>query len=351
MSARSVARGVLVGILCVSVAVVLGFLIAWLLGLLGLTETDIELLGPWLAGLGMLGGWRQTVTSDVAGGLEWSTWAAGAPLLITAAAAAVMAGLTRRTHMGLTGVAGAGIGAGAAAAVVVAVSQRTLSTVNEAGTVEVAEGLTWWWTAGLRPGTITGAVLLVVLVGAAAGRGEHRWRDGRAVAHGTVVVPGLLITLVAAAGAIWLTSSPSVGVALAVLYPLLGSTALLSLGGAPGEAGLTRITPEPYSLSSWASGPVIALGGIAACLAVACLVGLVLRLRQHRGPAMAGVTATATLAACVTWAMTTTVAAPVSLGGLTRLGANPLASGLVAAAMAGIAVLVRGTRSVPGPQS
>ena len=60
-----------------------GVAIAWLLAALGLTETDTLRLGSWLAGLGLLGGWRQTVTSDVAGGLEWSTWAAGAPLLIT----------------------------------------------------------------------------------------------------------------------------------------------------------------------------------------------------------------------------------------------------------------------------
>lgn len=350
MNVRAVARGALVGILCVVLAVGLGFLIAWVLGRLGLTRTDVPLLGPWLAGLGLLGGWRQTVTSDVAGGLEWSTWAAGAPLLITGAAAAAMASLTRRTHMGLTGVAGAALGAAAAAGVVVAVSQRTLTTTNDAGTVDVAEGLTWWWTSGLRPGTVTGAVLLVVAVGLVASRGEHWWRGGRAVAHGTVVAPGLVITLGLAAGAAWLTSSPPAGVALAVLYPLLGSAALLSLGGSPGEAGLTRITPEPYTLSTWASGPVVALGGIAACLIVAGLVGLVLRWRRHRGSALAGVTTTATLATSVTWAMTTTVAAPESLGGLTRLAANPLASGLVAATMAGIALLVRGTGSTRDPQ-
>jgi hypothetical protein len=63
---------------------------------------------------------------------------------------------------------------------------------------------------------------------------------------------------------------------------------------------------------------------------------------------MAGITATAALAAFVTWAMTTTVDVPESLGGLTRLSANPLASALVAAAMAGVAVLVRGSPTDPG---
>jgi hypothetical protein len=140
-------------------------------------------------------------------------------------------------------------------------------------------------------------------------------------------------------------------VSLAVLYPLLGSAALFSLGGSPGQAGLTRITPEPYTLSTWSSGPVVALGGIVACLVVAGLVGLVLRLRRHRGSALSGITATATLAAFATWAMTTTVAAPVSLGGLTRLAANPLASGVVAAAMAGLALVLRGTGSARDPES
>ena len=256
------ARGALVGVLSVVAAVVVGVAIAWLLAALGLTGTETVLLGSWLAGLGLLGGWQQVVTSDVAGGLEWSTWAAGAPLLITGAAAAVVASLIRRMRVGHLGVAGAGLGAGGAAAVLVAASQRTLTTTNEAGRVDVSEGLTWWWTGGLRPGTVTGAVALAVLVGLVSTVGARWWREGRAVACGVVVVPGLLITLAAAAGAVWLTSSAAVGVALAVLYPMLGSAVLLAAGGAPGEGGLTRITPEPYVVSTWSSGLVVALGGL-----------------------------------------------------------------------------------------
>ena len=347
MRAGAVARGVLVGALSVVVAVAVGVGIAWLLGSLGLTGTDTMLLGSWLGGLGLLGGWHQVVSSDVAGGLEWSTWAAGAPLLVTGAAAGVTAHLLRRWRMGLPGVAGVGLGAGGATAVLVALSQRTLTTTNEAGTVDVTEGLTWWWTGGLRPGTVTGAVALALIVGIVSTVGARWWRGGRAVAYGVVVVPGLLITLAAAGGAVWLTSSTAVGVALAALYPLLGSAALLALGGAPGEGGLTRITPEPYVVSTWSSGLVIALGGMAGCLVLAAVVGLVLRVRRHRGSAVAGVTVTAALAAFLTWAMTTTVAVPESLGGLTRLSANPLASSAVAVVMAGVALLVRGTRAAP----
>ncbi len=347
MRAGALVRGALVGALAVAAAVLVGVAIAWLLGTLGLTDTDTLRLGCWLAGLGLLGGWRQAVTSDVAGGVEWSTWAAGAPLLITGAAALVVALLARRMAVGPPGVAGMGVGAGGTAAVLVVLSQRTVSTTNEAGTVDVTEGLTWWWTGGLRPGTVTGAAALVVLVALVSTVGARWWRGGRAVAQGVVIVPGLVITAIAAAGAAWLTSSPSVGVALAVLYPLLGSAVLLAVGGAPGEGGLTRITPEPTVVSTWSSGPLVGLGGLAACLLVAAVVGVVLRVRRHRGSAMAGITATAALAAFVTWAMTTTVDVPESLGGLTRLSANPLASGLVAAVMAGVAVVVRGSRAGP----
>jgi hypothetical protein len=350
MRAREVARGVLVGALAVVTAVLVGAAIASLLSALGLTETDTLRLGSWLAGLGLLGGWRQTVTSDVAGGLEWTTWAAGAPLLITGAAAVVVALLIPRMRLGLAGVAGAGLGAGGAAAALVALSQRTLTTTNEAGTVDVTEGLTWWWTGGLRPGTVTGAAVLAILVGLVSTVGAPWWRGGRAVAYGLVVIPGLLITLIAAAGAVWLSSSTAVGIALAVLYPLLGSAVLLAAGGAPGEGGLTRITPEPYVLSTWSSGLLTGLGGVAACLLLAALVGIVLRVRRHRGSFVAGVTATAALAGFVTWAMTTTVDVPESLGGLTRLSAQPLASAVVAAAMAGMTLLVRGSRVKQGPR-
>ena len=64
------------------------------------------------------------MTSDVAGGLEWATWVAGAPLLITVAAAAARAALTRRLHLGPQELAAAVVGAGAASAVLVAVTQR-----------------------------------------------------------------------------------------------------------------------------------------------------------------------------------------------------------------------------------
>ena len=55
-------RNLFDGILAVLLAVVMGMAIALGLGMLGLTDTPWWRLGPWLAGLGLLGGWQQTVS-------------------------------------------------------------------------------------------------------------------------------------------------------------------------------------------------------------------------------------------------------------------------------------------------
>jgi hypothetical protein len=199
----------------------------------------------------------------------------------------------------------------------------------------------------MRPGTVTGCALLVaaaVLTGTVA----HRWWvSGRAVALGLLVWPGLALTLALSAAIVWLTSSPSVGVALLALYPLVGPAALLALGGAPAQVGLTRISPQPYDLTTWSAGPLALAGGLLSAVVVAVLVGLVLRWRRHAGPAVAGVSVTAALALAITWAMATTVDVPDPLGGVTRVATNPVAAAAVAGAMAVVALLVRGRRPVP----
>jgi hypothetical protein len=344
VTGRQVGLGVLTGLLAVAVAIVTGVALAWLLGLLGLTDTPPWALGPWVAGLGLLGGWRHDVTADVAGGIGWSTWAAGAPLLVTIAVAVLVAMLVR--HLGLrpVGVLAATVAAGGAAAALVALSTRTTTTANDSGTVEVVEGLTWWWTGAVRPGTILGSALLVAIVGLVHSLGRRWWDGGRGVAYRLLVVPGALLTVVAAAGAWWLTSSTAVAVALAALYPLLGTVALLGLGGAPAEAGLTRITPEPVVLSTLSISPLVFVGGLVAAGVVAALVGLVLRVRRHAGSFASGVSVSAALALALTWAMATTVEVPDSLGGLTRLATSPVIAAGVGAVMAAVALLVRGRR-------
>jgi len=344
---RWVLGGLLVGLAAVAAAAAAGLLLAAGLHLLGVVDTSPWTSGPWLAGAGLLGGWRQDVTSDVAGGVAWSTWVSGAPLLVTAVAAWVAAALARRLRLSVGGVLVAMAAAAATAYVLVLVSDRTTRTVDDAGTVTVKEGLTTWWTAGWHPGTVTGAALLVGVVGVVATVGGDWWRSGRAVAFGTLVVPGVLITLASAAGLWWLTSSASLAGAAVLLAPLLGTAVLLAAGGAPAELGLTRISPEPHHLSTWTSGWLAVLAGLALCVVVSVLVGLVLRRRGHTGTMLAGVTVTAGLALSVTAAMVTTVVVPPSLGGATVVATLPPAAAVVAAGMAAIALLVRGRPRAP----
>jgi hypothetical protein len=348
VNGRPTGLGALAGVTAVAAAVLVGLGLAGLLGWLGLTDTPAVTLGLWLAGLGLLGGWRQDVTSDVAGGLQWSTWAAGAPLLVTAAAILAVWAFARRGQLRAVGAVAAVVGAAGAALLLVVASEQSTTVANEAGSVTTTEGLTVWWTGGLRPGTVTGCALLVGIVVLVQSVGRRWWASGRAVAFGLLVLPGLVVTLGLAAGAVWLTSAPAVGGALAALYPLVGTAILLAVGGAPSELGLTRISPEPYDLSTWSVGPAAVAGGILAVLLVAAVVGLVLRRRRHTGSAVAGITATAALALFLTWAMATTVDVPDSLGGLTRVATNPVLAAVVAAVMAAVALLVRGRARAAG---
>lgn len=344
---QTLLRALLVGLAAVVTATLGGLALAWVLHAIGVVDTAPRTVGPWLAGAGLLGGWRQDVTSDVAGGIAWSTWASGAPLLVTLAVAAVVAALVRRLRLSPAGVLVAAGAAAVASLPLVQLSERTVRTTNDAGTVTVREGLTTWWTSGWHPGTLTGAAILVAVVGLVVTVGDRWWRSGRAVAYGLLVVPGILLTLAAGAGIAWLTSSPALAAGTVLLTPLLGVAVLTAAGGAPVALGLTRISPEPYRLSTWSSGWVAVLAGLAVCVVVSVLVGLVLRWRRHQGSVAAGVGATAALALFLTAAMVTTVEVPTSLGGPTTVAAMPVVAALVAAAMAALALLVRGI-SRPG---
>lgn len=347
---RVLGGGIAVGLAAVATATVAGLLLAAALHLLGVVDTSPWTVGPWLAGAGLLGGWHQEVTADVAGGLAWSTWASGAPLLATVVAVWVTGSLVRRLRLPVASVPVAMVAAGVSAYVLVLASDRTTRTVDEAGTVTVQESLTTWWTGAWHPGTITGAALLVGVTGLVATIGSTWWRAGRAVAFGLLVVPGVLITLAAAAGVWWLTSSASLASAVVLLAPLLGTTLLMAAGGAPADVGLTRVSPEPYDLSTWTTGWLAVLAGVALCAVVSVLVGLVLRRLRHDGSVLAGVTVTAGLAVFITAAMVTTVVVPPSLGGVTVVATMPLAAGVVGAAMAALALLVRGgSRGLEGP--
>lgn len=354
---EAVGGAAVAGVLAVLVAAVAAAILAELLAALGLTTTSWWSLSTWLAGTGLLGGWSQTVTASVAGGIEWSTWAAGAPLAVTLAVMLAVAVAARRGSVGsppghlrlLVDATGAGLGAAVGAALLVVISRTGTETTNAAGTVVVEQGLTWWWTGGARPGTVVGAFLLVAGTWWINTAGRHWWSAGRPVAYGLLMLPGLALTVVASGAVVYLTSSPAVGLATLALFPLLGTCALLAAGGAPAVVGVTRIAPQPYEVWTWSSGLLVGAVGLALVLLVALAAGLVLRARRHDGGWAAGVTVPAAVAGFVCWATSSSVVVPAALGGRTEVSVNPVAAMIVAAIMAAICLAVRGGQADAEP--
>lgn len=328
-------RAAVHGVLAVVIAVALGMLIAFGLAYVGLTDTPWWRLGPWLAGLGLLGGWQQDVTSDVAGGIGWTVTTVGAPLLITGIVAWFVAGRAKRATW--LGVIPATLGAAAAAALLVFTSQATHTVSNAAGSVTTTEGLTWFWE-DMHPGTVAGAVALIAAVWLLHTAARPWWVSGRGVALGVLVWLGLALTAALVAGAIYLTSSNAVGIALALLYPLAGTLGLFGAVGVPVDASLTRLTAERLTLATWDQGLVYTAGGVVAALLLAALVGLVLRVAKHRSTWLGSLTLTPLLAAFLAWAMSTAIEVPAALGTGSQVSINPL---LAAAAGLGLGLVTR----------
>ncbi len=340
-------RAFVAGLVAVAVAVVVGIAIAAILGALGLTTSSSVRLGEWLAGTGLLGGWRQVVSSDVNGGLGWSTWAAGAPLLVTLVAVlatALFARSARTSRAPWLQAIAAAAGAVVGSALLVALSQASQTTTNSAGSVTVREGLTWVWTSGVHPGTLVGAAILIGGTWWVNTAALDWWREGRPLAYGLLIIPGLVVTLLGAAALYYLTSSLAVGIATVLLFPLLGVSALLGIGGAPASFGITRISPVPYELWTWSSSLTYGMGGLLLVLIIAAVVGLVLRLRRNQCGWPAGITVPAAVAGFIAIVTNSVIVVPESLGGPTRIAINPLVAILVAVVMAAVAMLVRGRR-------
>jgi hypothetical protein len=329
------------GVLAVLIAVVVGTAIAVGLAQLGLTDTSWLRLGPWLAGLGLLGGWQQQVTSDIAGGISWATTVTGAPLLVTGA---VWLFVSRRARAGtwVSALPGA-LGAAVAAAALTLVTTSSATVTNAAGSVTTRQGLSWAWENN-HPGTVVGAALLVGLVWLLNTVGLPWWRWGRGVALSLLAGLGAVLTLVVAGGVYYLTSSTAVAVALGALYPLAGTLLLFGLAGAPVSAGLTRLTPEVLALNTWSESLLYGVGGLVAAVLLAALVGLVMRLFKHRSTWLGAGTVTAALAAFLAWATGTQVAVPESLGAVSVMAVNPL---VAAAVGAGLGLVTRFTAGRP----
>ncbi|MEZ5184791.1 MAG: hypothetical protein R2720_03515 [Candidatus Nanopelagicales bacterium] len=309
------------GFLAVLLAVVVGAMMAYALEYMGLTVTGFLTLGPWLAGVGLLGGWQQVVVSDVAGGIGWTTSAAGAPLLVTGAVVVFVAWRARGGSPLLA--LPAALGAAAGAALLVALSSTGATTANAAGSVTTTEGLTWWWEDG-HLGTVTGAAVLIAATWLLNTVGLRWWRSGRGVALSLLVALGLVLTAAAVAGAIYLTSSTSVGLALALLYPLIGTLVLFGVAGVPVEAGLTRLSVEPYLLSTWGDSLLYGIGGAVIALVLAAIVGVIVRLVKHRSTWLGAITVTAAVGAFLAWAMSSTVVVPSALGAASTISVDPL---------------------------
>ncbi len=318
---RAAIRALIDGVLAVALAVVVGTGMAYALAWTGLTESALWPLGGWLAGAGLLGGWQQEVTSDVAGGIAWVTYASGVPLLVTGAVAVYIALRARRAPAWTA--LPALVGAAAGAALLAAASTATDTVTNTAGSVTTTESLTWVWD-NAHPGVVTGAAALVAGVWLLNTVGLRWWRSGRGVALSLLVGMGLVLTGAAAAAAVYLTSSSAVGIGLALLYPLLGSLVLIGASGTPVQTGLTRLTPEPLDLSTFGEGLVYGVGGVVAALALALIAGVAMRPFKHRSTWTGAVSVTAALAAFLAWAMTSSIVLPGALGGESTLAVNPL---------------------------
>lgn len=348
---RSPLWGIAIGLIAMACATVAGLLVAAVLVGVGVTTTPVLPLGVWLAGAGVWGGWQQGVTSTMANGAGWSVWVAGAPLLVTAAAGLPAAALFRRWRPGIAGAMVAALTAAVATVGLVAISGRSNTTANAAGAVTVDEHLTWWWSGGTHPGTVIGAAALLLIVGLATTVGRPWWDQARRVAWAIVVIPGLILTVVAGAVAFWFTSSGSAAIALVILYPLVGSLALFAGGGVPVEFGLSRVSPEPFVLSTWSQGFVVAAVAVLAALVVAVVVGLVLRLRHVDCPMWTGVIGTALFAGWLAALMNTAVDVPAALGAQSTLSVNPLGAAAVGAVMAAAALFIARRRSPAGSTS
>lgn len=328
--------GMAIGFGAVAAALITGLVIAWLLSMLGLTDTGVWPLGPWLAGLGLLGGWEESLSTGTR-----TTWVAGAPLLVTAEAAVMVAGLARLTRLSLAGTLLAVAAAGLSSALLVAASTEA----DEA----VTQGLTWWWSGGLRPGTVTGAMLLVGTVGLVHTLGQRWWDAGRPVAMSLLVVPGVAITALLAVGLAVRSGSLADGAGLLLLTPLLGTTVLLAAGGSPAEVSHAAASQDTYELVIWTAGPGWVVAGLFAAVGVAVVAGSWLRFRRITVRMRAGVGVTAALALAMTWAMGTSG----DLGatdGIDLLAVNPLAAAAVAAVLALVAILVRGGQPAAAPE-
>lgn len=344
------ARAVVAGLGAVVVALVIGVLLAAALRWLDLGPTPFWRTGSWLAGLGLLGVWRQSVDAVTLDPTSWTTVAAGAPLLVTAAVVGWTWRCGRRdglppAHRAAVEALVAGGTASAAAYGLALLSTHRVEVANDAGTVSTVEGLAAWGAGG-RLGVVPAAALLVGLVwlGAALAPRDP-WRDAWRDAVAVLVVPGLLLSMLAAVGMWWLLSGWAIPVGVVLLLPLLGTGVLLAAAGAPVVVAVPRLTDGEVDVSTWSQGPAVVVAGLLAAVVVAALAGA--WRARHRDPSrplrsavVTAVVGCALLAFAVSVTTTISAAFPVGLGGVGAFGVAPLPATLAGALLGAVSVLL-----------
>lgn len=339
---RGLAAALLAGIAAVAAAAVVGVIIACILVATGHTTTGVWRLACWLTAGGMLGGWQQEVSSSFGRQFGWHITASFAPLWVTAAAWFVIARACRRVAVGApVGALGAAVGAVIGMAILAGTSNVSQNQVDGQGEVATHEGATLLWTQGPHPGSLVGAALLVVIAWILHTSARDWWRAGRGTAVALLVAPGVVLTIGLAVAVWYLTSTPSLAVAALLLAPLLGSLAVLALGGTPVEVGLTRVLPEVTGGSSWSAGWLVALAGIVLLVLYCVIIGWLLGRRGKPGRWGPTIGVTACCGAFLAWSQQALVSVPSGLGAPTVLAANWLVSAVVAALMAGVVTLIR----------
>lgn len=340
--------GGLVGLLVVGVAVLAGLGLAAGADVVGVDLREpTRYAGPWLGGLGLLGGWQREVVTTVPAGGGFTETLRLVPLLVTVLAVGAGVWLARRRapHRVLPGAVVAAGAAAVAGEVLAAASVMTTARSNAAGSVEVVRALHPAWTA-------LGAGLMGALAftwGACPPDAAWRrpWRDARAL----LVWPGLALTvLVAAAVTVLLLPGASAPAVLLAVVPLLGSLVVLGAAGVPLTVDVSLVTADPVRLSTVGVSPLVLAGGVAAALALAVVVGAVRGRREpRRGWTAVGGTALSAgvVAASIAWVTAVVADLPAGLGGqvVVQAAVPPAAlAGVALGAVAGLVAVRSGNR-------
>lgn len=336
---------VVAGLIAVAVTQVGGLVVATILRAVDLTDTSLWLLASWLTGGGLLGGWRQDVTSTLGPSFGWTVTTVGAPLLLTLLFWIALGMAARRSSTSAVPAALlAGLGAAIGALTLSLTSHTSETVTNSAGSVTTTEYLPLWWTAGTRPGVVIGAFVLGAVCWFVNTHLRDMWLAVRPYVVGLLIIPGVVVAVIAGAGLGYLISNWWAILVVPLLMPLLGVSVLFGAAGAPTIVSLTRITPEPIGIWSWGDSVVAGLVGLAILVLTAVIVGLVLRRRRRHGEQLVIVAGVALTSAAVTWAQSVQIDPPNALGAPTQLTVAWWAAAIIGALMALIATTVAGNR-------